>query len=95
MSLLLPRGGAATLKEVGAGDFERHRVNVQAEDSGGSPLKQRDAMPTRAQRAVNDALQRANKDFELMFYPQARHGIGGAHYLKLQLESIRRTMLKP
>lgn len=39
-----------------------------------------------------DALQRANKDFELMLYPQARHGIGGAHYLKLQLEFIRRTM---
>lgn len=39
-----------------------------------------------------DALQKANKDFEMMFYPQARHGIGGPHYLKLQLEFIRRTM---
>ncbi|MFO0823113.1 MAG: S9 family peptidase [Gemmataceae bacterium] len=39
-----------------------------------------------------DALQRSAKDFEMMFYPQARHGIGGAHYLKLQLEFIRRTM---
>jgi dipeptidyl aminopeptidase/acylaminoacyl peptidase len=39
-----------------------------------------------------DALQRAGKEFEMMFYPQARHGIGGAHYLKLQLEFIRRTM---
>jgi dipeptidyl-peptidase-4 len=39
-----------------------------------------------------DALQKANKDFEMMFYPQSRHGIGGAHYLKLQLEFIRRTM---
>jgi hypothetical protein len=28
----------------------------------------------------------------MMFYPQARHGIGGAHYLKLQLDFIRRTM---
>ena len=26
------------------------------------------------------------------FYPQSRHGIGGPHYLKLQLEFIRRTM---
>ncbi len=39
-----------------------------------------------------DALQRAGKDFEMMLYPQSRHGIGGAHYLKLQLEFIRRTM---
>jgi dipeptidyl-peptidase-4 len=39
-----------------------------------------------------DALQRANKDFEMMFYPQARHGIHGAHYLKLQVEFIRRAM---
>jgi dipeptidyl-peptidase-4 len=39
-----------------------------------------------------DALQKANKSFEMMFYPQSRHGIGGPHYLKLQLEFIRRTM---
>jgi dipeptidyl-peptidase 4 len=39
-----------------------------------------------------DALQRANKDFEMMFYPQSRHGIGGQHYLRLQTEFIRRTM---
>lgn len=43
-----------------------------------------------------DALQRANKDFEMMFYPQARHGTGGAHYTRLQLDFIRRTMeVKP
>jgi dipeptidyl-peptidase-4 len=39
-----------------------------------------------------DALQRANKDFEMMFYPQSRHGIGSPHYLRLQLDFIRRTM---
>jgi len=39
-----------------------------------------------------DALQKAGKEFEMMIYPQARHGIGGSHYLKLQLEFIRRTM---
>jgi dipeptidyl-peptidase-4 len=39
-----------------------------------------------------DALQRAGKDFEMMFYPQARHGIGGGHYLKLQLEFIRKSL---
>ena len=26
------------------------------------------------------ALQLANKDFELMIYPSSRHGIGGPHY---------------
>lgn len=39
-----------------------------------------------------DSLQRSGKEFEMMFYPQARHGIGGAHYMKLQLDFIRRTM---
>lgn len=39
-----------------------------------------------------DALQRAGKEFEMMFYPQSRHGIGGQHYSKLQLDFIRRTM---
>ena len=39
-----------------------------------------------------DALQKNGKDFEMMLYPQSRHGIGGAHYLKLQLEFIRRTL---
>ncbi|HVL11824.1 MAG TPA: DPP IV N-terminal domain-containing protein, partial [Gemmata sp.] len=39
-----------------------------------------------------DALQKAGKEFEMMFYPQARHGIGGGHYMKLQTEFIRRTM---
>ncbi|MBX9582053.1 MAG: DPP IV N-terminal domain-containing protein [Gemmataceae bacterium] len=43
-----------------------------------------------------DALQAADKDFEVMFYPKARHGIGGPHYQRLQLDFIRRTMgLKP
>ena len=41
---------------------------------------------------ARDALVKAGKDFEMMFYPQSRHGIGGQHYLKLQLEFIRRTM---
>jgi dipeptidyl-peptidase 4 len=38
------------------------------------------------------ALQDANKDFELMIYPSSRHGIGGAHYTRLQLDFIRRTL---
>ena len=39
------------------------------------------------------ALQRANKQFELMIYPPNRHGIGGAHYRKLRTDFIRKTML--
>jgi dipeptidyl aminopeptidase/acylaminoacyl peptidase len=39
-----------------------------------------------------DALQRAGKPFEMMFYPQSRHGLGGQHYQRLQLDFIRRTM---
>lgn len=39
-----------------------------------------------------DALQRADKDFELMIYPGARHGIGGAHYTRSMHEFILRTM---
>jgi dipeptidyl aminopeptidase/acylaminoacyl peptidase len=39
-----------------------------------------------------DALQRSNKDFELMFYPQAKHGLGGPHYSKTQQDFIKRTM---
>jgi dipeptidyl-peptidase 4 len=39
-----------------------------------------------------DALQRADKDFEVMIYPKARHGIGGAHYNRLQVEFMRRVL---
>ncbi len=39
-----------------------------------------------------DALQRANKDFELMIYPRARHPIGGPHYMKTQVNFIKQTM---
>jgi dipeptidyl-peptidase-4 len=40
------------------------------------------------------ALQRADKDFELMVYPTARHGIRGRHYQRLVIDFMRRT-LKP
>jgi dipeptidyl-peptidase 4 len=38
------------------------------------------------------ALQRADKDFEVMFYPRARHGISGKHYQRLVIDFIRRTL---
>jgi dipeptidyl aminopeptidase/acylaminoacyl peptidase len=42
-----------------------------------------------------EALQQANKDFELMVYPSARHGIGGAHSDRLVIDFIRRTLGSP
>jgi hypothetical protein len=39
-----------------------------------------------------EALENANKDFELMIYPSSRHGIFGPHYNKIQLDFIRRTL---
>lgn len=41
------------------------------------------------------ALQRANKPFEMMLYPEARHGIGGRHYQRLQYDFITRTLGGP
>jgi dipeptidyl-peptidase 4 len=42
-----------------------------------------------------EALQDANKDFELMIYPSSRHRIAGPHYSKQQLDFIRRTLGDP
>ncbi len=39
------------------------------------------------------ALQNADKSFELMIYPNSRHGIRGAHYNRLIIDFIRKTML--
>lgn len=49
-----------------------------------------------AQNAIQliDALQRAEKDFEVMVYPRDRHGIGGMHYQRLTVEFMKRV-LKP
>jgi len=41
------------------------------------------------------ALQDANKPFEMMLYPEARHGIGGRHYQQLQIDFILRTLGNP
>ncbi|MDX1388088.1 MAG: DPP IV N-terminal domain-containing protein [Acidobacteriota bacterium] len=38
------------------------------------------------------ALQRANKTFEMMIYPQARHALHGAHRRKFELDFILRTL---
>ncbi len=42
-----------------------------------------------------DALQRADKPFELMVYPQSRHGIGGMHYNRLTVDFIRAVLRLP
>ncbi len=39
-----------------------------------------------------DALQKADKDFEVMFYPHARHGITERHYTRLQIEFMKRAL---
>jgi dipeptidyl-peptidase-4 len=39
-----------------------------------------------------NALQRADKDFELMVYPNDRHGIRGRHYQRLVIDFMRRTL---
>ncbi|MDX2036716.1 MAG: DPP IV N-terminal domain-containing protein [Isosphaeraceae bacterium] len=41
------------------------------------------------------ALQQADRDFELMIYPTARHGIPSRHYSRLQEEFIRRNLGGP
>ena len=38
------------------------------------------------------ALQGTDRDFELMLYPRARHGIGGRHVRRLMYEFVRETM---
>jgi dipeptidyl-peptidase-4 len=41
------------------------------------------------------ALQRADKDFDVMVYPQSRHGIFGSHYQRLTLDFMKRHLLLP
>jgi dipeptidyl-peptidase 4 len=38
------------------------------------------------------ALQRADRDFEVMLYPRARHGLFGRHYQRLMIDFMRRTL---
>jgi len=38
------------------------------------------------------ALQNANKDFEVMFYPQMRHGLRGEHYQRLMYDFIKKSL---
>jgi len=39
-----------------------------------------------------NALQQADKEFELMIYPKSRHGIGGMHYRRLTVDFIRSVL---
>ncbi|WP_337176479.1 DPP IV N-terminal domain-containing protein [Paludisphaera sp.] len=41
------------------------------------------------------ALQSADKDFELMIYPGSRHGIYSPHYSRLMIDFIRRNLASP
>ncbi len=40
-----------------------------------------------------EALQKAGKNFELMIYPRARHGIPGTHYRNLTIDFMMRHLL--
>jgi len=39
-----------------------------------------------------NALQQAEKEFELMIYPKSRHGIGGMHYNRLVVDFIKNVL---
>jgi dipeptidyl aminopeptidase/acylaminoacyl peptidase len=39
-----------------------------------------------------DALQKANKQFEVMVYPHNRHGFGGPHYERLTIDFMKRVL---
>jgi dipeptidyl aminopeptidase/acylaminoacyl peptidase len=39
-----------------------------------------------------NALQQADKEFELMIYPRSRHGIGGMHYHRLMVDFIKAVL---
>ena len=39
-----------------------------------------------------NALQQAEKDFELMIYPKSRHGVGGMHYNRLVVDFIKAVL---
>lgn len=41
------------------------------------------------------ALHRADKQFDVMFYPESRHGVGGKHYNKMVFDFITRTLGSP
>ncbi len=42
-----------------------------------------------------DALQKADKKFQLMIYPQSRHGVGGIHYDRLCVDFIKTVLQLP
>jgi dipeptidyl-peptidase-4 len=39
-----------------------------------------------------DALQKADRKFELMIYPKSRHGVGGMHYDRLKVDFIKSVL---
>ncbi len=41
------------------------------------------------------ALHRADKQFDVMLYPESRHGVGGKHYNRMVFEFITRTLGTP
>ncbi len=54
-------------------------------------LRDDNVHPQNSVQLINE-LQRLDKDFEVMVYPQDRHGIRGKHYQRLKLDFIQRTL---
>ena len=65
------------LQVAGADGFRRERLH---------------AIDDVVESCVVHALQQADRDFELMVYPQSRHGIGGMHYRHLMLAFIKSVL---
>ncbi|MGB2863649.1 MAG: prolyl oligopeptidase family serine peptidase [Sedimentisphaerales bacterium] len=41
---------------------------------------------------IANALQQADKKFELMIYPKSRHGVSGMHYNRLVVDFIKTVL---
>jgi dipeptidyl-peptidase-4 len=42
-----------------------------------------------------NALQKADRQFQLMIYPPSRHGVSGLHYQRLMVDFIRSVLQLP
>ena len=79
-----PEGYEATSVVGAAGDLNGRLLLVHGARD--------DNVSLRNSYRLIDALQDADKPFELMIYPESRHGIYGDHYSALRLDFIRRTL---
>jgi dipeptidyl aminopeptidase/acylaminoacyl peptidase len=79
-----PEGYASTSVVGAAGDLEGRLLIVHGAKD--------DNVSLRNTYQLIHKLQQSGKPFELMVYPESRHGISGEHYANLRLDFIRRTL---